>query len=77
MNSQKPQAVFDAITHTGVMQDKYPPMRIKAASVEPATASLPADNRPHHHGSEKRQTQQIAARVLPHIIEFRISNGYT
>src|SRR5437868_11094750 len=49
------------------MQDKYPPMRIKAASPEPATASTPADNRPRHHGSEKRQTQQIAGRVLPHI----------
>ena len=67
MNSQKPQEVFDAITYAGVMQDKYPPRRIKAASVEPATASTPADNRPRHHGSEKRQTQQIAARVLPHI----------
>jgi hypothetical protein len=67
MNSPKPQAVFDACTYAGVMQDKYPPTRIKAASVEPATASLPADNRPQHHGSEKRQTQQIAARVLPHI----------
>jgi hypothetical protein len=49
------------------MQDKYPPMRMKAASPEPATASTPADNRPRHHGSEKRQTQQIAGRVLPHI----------
>ena len=67
MNSQKPQAVFDATTYAGVMQDKYPPGRIKAASVEPATASIPADNRPQHHGSEKRQTQQIAGRVLPHI----------
>jgi hypothetical protein len=32
-----------------------------------STRSTPADNRPHHHGSEKRQTQQIAGRVLPHI----------
>ena len=67
MNSQKPQAVFDACTYAGVMQDKYPPMRIKAVSPEPATASTPADNRPRHHGSEKRQTQQISGRVLPHI----------
>ncbi len=67
MNSQSPQAVFDACAHAGVLQDKYPPRRIKAASGEPATASIPADNRPHHHGSEKRQTQQIAGRVLPHI----------
>jgi hypothetical protein len=67
MNTQIPQSIFDAITHAGVMQDKYPPRRIKAASGEPATASTPADNRPNHHGSEKRQTQQIAGRVLPHI----------
>src|SRR5207248_10978993 len=67
MNRQKPQEVFNTITNAGVMQDKYPPRRIKAASGEPATASIPADNRPHHHGSEKRQTQQIAGRVLPHI----------
>jgi hypothetical protein len=67
MNTQIPQSIFDAEAHAGVMQDKYPPLRIKAASVEPATASTPADNRPRHHGSEKRQTQQIAARVLPHV----------
>ena len=67
MNTQKPKAVFDATTYAGVRQDKYPPRRIKAASVEPATASILADNRLHHHGSEKRQTQQIAGRVLPHI----------
>ena len=67
MNSQIPQSIFDAEAHAGVMQDKYPPRRIKAASVEPATASMPADNRPSHHGSEKRQTQQISGRVLPHI----------
>jgi len=67
MNSQKPQSIFDAEAHAGVLQDKYPPRRIKAASEEPATASLPADIRPSHHGSEKRQTQQIAGRVLPHI----------
>jgi hypothetical protein len=67
MNTQIPQSIFDAEAHAGVMQDKYPPRRIKAASPEPATASTPADNRPNHHGSEKRQTQQIAGRVLPHI----------
>jgi hypothetical protein len=67
MNTPIPQSIFDAEAHAGVMQDKYPPRRIKAASGEPAAASTPADNRPHHHGSEKRQTQQIAGRVLPHI----------
>jgi hypothetical protein len=67
MNSQNSQEIFDACTHAGVMQDKYPPRRIKAVSVEPATASIPADYRPHHHGSEKRQIQQIAGCVLPHI----------
>jgi hypothetical protein len=29
--------------------------------------AFPADNRPKHHGSEKRQTLQIASRVAPHI----------
>ena len=67
MNTQIPQSIFDAVAHAGVLQDKYPPRRIKSASLEPATASTPADNRPNHHGSEKRQTQQIAGRVLPHI----------
>ena len=67
MNSQNLQEVFDASTHAGVMQDKYPPRRIKAVSGEPVAALTPADSRPHHHGSEKRQTQQIAGRVLPHI----------
>jgi len=67
MNNQIPQSIFDAEAHAGVLQDKYPPRRIKAASEEPATASTPADNRPRHHGSEKRQTQQISGRVLPHI----------
>src|SRR5436309_53073 len=67
MNTQIPQSIFDAEAHAGVMQDKYPPTRIKAASVEPVTASTAAVNRPHHHGSEKRQTQQISGRVLPHI----------
>src|SRR5437016_1205468 len=67
MNTQIPQSIFEAEAHAGVMQDKYPPRRIKAVSGEPATASTPADIRPSHHGSEKRQTQQIAGRVLPHI----------
>jgi hypothetical protein len=49
-----------------------------AGTLEPATATLLernrplsthllADHRPKHHGSETRQTQQIAGRVEPHI----------
>jgi hypothetical protein len=86
MNSKKERKVFEGKTHTGVMQDKYPPGRITAGSRQPATATLvadltprvdtnssrtqnrnvqPADNRPKHHGSETRQTLQIAGRVKP------------
>jgi hypothetical protein len=89
MNSQKDQKegmIFEGRIHTGVMQDKYPPGRISAASEEPATATVvadlnprvsknttrsqnlnpfPADDRPKHHGSEKRQTVQVAGRVSP------------
>src|SRR5438132_5696190 len=78
---QKTGEIFKAKAHTGVGQDKYPPGRIAAASTQPlaanpepetaqegsATAREPADNRPTHHGSETRQTEQIAGRVLPHI----------
>ena len=86
MNSKKEIKVFEGKTHTGVMQDKYPPGRITARLREPATATVvadlnprvntnhhrsqnapasAADIRPKHHGSETRQTLQIAGRVSP------------
>jgi hypothetical protein len=64
-------------TNAGVRQDKYPPGRIGVASDQPQSAAAPtesannaffppnppADNRPKHHGSETRQTAQIAGRA--------------
>jgi hypothetical protein len=64
-------------TNAGVVQDKYPPGRIGVASDQPQSADTstesasngvfhpnpPADNRPKHHGSETRQTAQIAGRA--------------
>ena len=64
-------------TNAGVVQDKYPPRRIDGASDQPRSAAAPtesarrepppsnppADNRPKHHGSETRQTAQIAGRA--------------
>ena len=84
MNRQNEIIVFKAQDYTGVMQDKYPPQRIFAGTIEPATAgkaadmtprvstnttrtqndtAFPAVDRPKHHGSETRQTLQIAGRV--------------
>ena len=59
------------------MQDKYPPGRIDVFSDQPQSAAAqsisatsapppaipPADTRPKHHGSETRQTAQIAGRA--------------
>jgi hypothetical protein len=66
--------ILEGRAHAGVIQDKYPPGRIAAAlsepvtaDPEPVTADREAQNRPKHHGSENRQTEQIAGRVLPHI----------
>jgi hypothetical protein len=67
MNTPQPKSIFNRSAYTGVRQDKYPPGRIKVVSDEPLTATTPADNRPNHHGSETRQTQQIAGRVPPPI----------
>jgi hypothetical protein len=64
-------------TNAGVRQDKYPPGRIDVFSDQPQSAAAspesasnagfpphpPADNRPKHHGSETRQTAQIAGRA--------------
>jgi hypothetical protein len=82
VNSRTPIIILEAkpkqeATHTGVVQDKYPPGRIEGASGQPRsaakptqsakTASLPpnppADHRQKHHGSETRQTAQIWGRA--------------
>jgi len=66
-------------SYAEVGQDKKPPGRLTAASVEPATAENPAVgskggqatatavaiDRPTHHGSETRRTEQVTGRVLP------------
>jgi len=63
--------------NAGVRQDKYPPGRIdvfsdqpqsaaaptKSANTAPLPSNPPADIRPKHHGSETRQTAQIAGRA--------------
>jgi hypothetical protein len=65
------------VANAGVRQDKYPPGRFQVFSDQPQsadeppesakTASLPttppADHRPKHHGSETRQTAQLAGRA--------------
>jgi hypothetical protein len=67
----------EGATNAGVVQDKYPPGRISVASDQPQSAAAhtesasngvvppnpPADTRPKHHGSETRQTAQIAGRA--------------
>jgi hypothetical protein len=64
-------------TNAEVVQDKYPPRRIDGASDQPQSAAAPtesaksaspppnppADNRPKPHGSETRQTAQIAGQA--------------
>jgi hypothetical protein len=73
--------IFEGRTNAGVGQDKQPPGRLTAKRGEPATARLtavgskgghatatsPAVDRPTHHGSENRQTEQITGRVPFHI----------
>src|SRR5688500_3922111 len=67
----------EGATNAGVRQDKYPPGRIDVFSDQPQSAAAPtesaktasppanppADTRPKHHGSETRQTAQIAGRA--------------
>jgi hypothetical protein len=78
MNTPEP-VIFEAKANAGVMQDKQPPGRLTAASREPATAESPAVgskggqataitatvDRPTHHGSETRQTEQATGRISP------------
>ena len=81
--------IYGGRTNAWVVQDKQPPGRLTAASVQPATASDPAVgskggvastvitvhehrtdtqqavDRPTHHGSEMRRTEQVTGRVSP------------
>ena len=73
------QEIFQRQTHGGVGQDKKPPGRFTARRGQPATADNPAVgskgghasaipvavDRPTHHGSETRRTEQVSGRVLP------------
>jgi hypothetical protein len=62
MNTQKPQAVFDATAYAGVMQDKATPSRSYSASGEPSYTSPPAQLQSNHkhHGSNKRKGGQAS-----------------
>jgi hypothetical protein len=81
--------IYGGRINAGVVQDKKPPWRMTAATVQPATAIDPAVgskggaataletateykeetqsavDRPTHHGSETRRTEQVTGRVLP------------
>jgi hypothetical protein len=71
--------IFENLAYAGVVQDKQPPGRLTAERGQPATAAHPAVgskggqvtaiiaavDRPTHHGSETRRTEQVTGRVLP------------
>ncbi len=71
--------IFEGSGNAGVGQDKKPPGRFTAERGQPATAENPAVgtkggqatatvaavDRPTHHGSETRRTEQVTGRVLP------------
>jgi hypothetical protein len=81
--------------YRGVRQDKQPPWRLSAKREQPATAYPPAEgdkqgratastsavDRPKHHGSETRQTDQVTGRVPHHIktaiLQIAKQNGWT
>jgi hypothetical protein len=60
MNSQIPQSIFESITHAGVLQDKATLPRIYKTFGEPSYSSPPAQPRPKHHGSQKRQLREVS-----------------
>jgi hypothetical protein len=71
--------IYGGRINAGVVQDKQPPRRLTATSPQPATAENPAVgskrgqatatvvavDRPTHHGSETRRTEQVTGRVSP------------
>ena len=85
------QEIFQRQTHGGVGQDKKPPGRFTARRGEPATADNPAVgskggqasvipvavDRPTHHGSETRRTEQVSGRVLPFLKTAITPSGKT
>src|SRR6059058_4873723 len=60
MISQSPQPIFNAIIYAGVLQDKATPQRSYKASGEISYPSPPAQPRPKHHGSQKRQLREVS-----------------
>jgi hypothetical protein len=67
MNKPKIQTIFEEREdHAEVMQDKYAQPRISAASSQPVRATTPAPM-PKHHGSNTRQTVEVAGYVKPSI----------
>jgi hypothetical protein len=74
MNTPKPLEIFLKGTYGVSRQDKEPPRRFDGgmiqpltAAAEPVTAKPLPENRQTHHGSETRQTLNIAGRVPLHI----------
>jgi hypothetical protein len=74
MYSTEPQEIFFKGTHGVRRQDKKPPGRFEGGLSEPLTAAADPEtaknlqqNRQTHHGSETRQTANIAGRVPFHI----------
>ena len=66
MPTSKKQLIFEREDHAGVMQDKYAQPRLSAASGQPVRATTPAPM-PKKHGSNKRQTVEVAGYVKPAI----------
>jgi hypothetical protein len=60
MNTQIPQSIFDAVAHGGVLQDKATLPRTYKASGEVSYPAPPAQPRPKHHGSQKRQLREVS-----------------
>jgi hypothetical protein len=74
MYSVEPQQIFFKGTHGVRRQDKKPPGRFGLGLSEPLTAAPGpktakdnSENRHNHHGSENRQTLNVAGRVPVHI----------
>jgi hypothetical protein len=87
--------IFEIQPYAGVVQDKQPPGRLTAERRQPATsaeravgskggqatATSAAVNRPTHHGSETRRTDQVTGRVAHDIkaglLQIAAANGWT
>jgi hypothetical protein len=74
MYSTEPEEIFFSGTHGVRRQDKKPPGRFDGglsepltATADPVTAKNLPENRHTHHGSETRQTVNLAGRVPWHI----------